>query len=407
MKKLLKDLNPNKAPGPDGISPRLLKELSSELAPAFTVLFRSSLTTGVVPADWRTANVSPVFKKGERYLPENYRLTSIPCKLLEHILVSGILTFAEENDILCASQHGFRRNRSCESQLIGLVDELSDDLENGKQVDILVMDFAKAFDRVCHSLLVHKLSHYGIVGQVNTWIRNFLANRQQVVVVDGATSGSIAVESGVPQGSVLGPCLFLLYINDLPEDLTSTARLFADDTLCHNTVKSSKDQQDLQEDLNHLAEWEQKWQMKFHPSKCQSLQFTRKRQRLPATYTLHGHTLSNEKEVKYLGVTLSDNMKWGPHITKVVKKANKSLGFLRRNLRVQSQRLKERAYKALVRPTLEYASSVWDPHNTEDITKLEAVQRRAARWVVNRHRQTSSVASMLHDLKWPSLQSRW
>ena len=285
----MKDLNPNKAPGPDGISPRLLKDLSVELAPAFTVLYRSSLTTGIVPSDWRSANVSPVFKKGERYLPENYRpisLTSIPCKLLEHILVSHILTFTEENNILCPAQHGFRRNRSCESQLIGLIDELSDDLENGKQVDILVMDFAKAFDRVCHSLLIHKLSHYGITGQVNTWIKNFLADRRQVVVVDGDTSGSVAVESGVPQGSVLGPCLFLLYINDLPENLTSTARLFADDTLCHNTVSSPKDQQDLQQDLNQLAEWEQKWQMTFHPNKCESLQLPKKQNRLPASYTL-------------------------------------------------------------------------------------------------------------------------
>jgi hypothetical protein len=167
--KLLKDLDPSKASGPDGISPRILKELADELSPAMTLLFRCSLATGVVPADWRTANVTPVFKKGERYKPENYRpisLTSVPCKILEHIITSSVMSFAEDNGIITEAQHGFRRQHSSESQLLGLVDELSDDLEKGKQSDALIMDFSKAFDRVCHSLLIHKLRHLGITGKV-------------------------------------------------------------------------------------------------------------------------------------------------------------------------------------------------------------------------------------------------
>eukprot|EP00745_Piridium_sociabile_P027724 TRINITY_DN44613_c1_g1_i1.p1 TRINITY_DN44613_c1_g1~~TRINITY_DN44613_c1_g1_i1.p1 ORF type:complete len:604 (+),score=154.71 TRINITY_DN44613_c1_g1_i1:145-1812(+) len=254
VKKLLKGLNPNKAPGPDGISPRILKDLADEISPALTLLYQSSVNTGIVPRDWRTANVTPVFKKGERYKPVNYRpisLTSIPCKILEHIVVSTIMGFAEANNILSEAQHGFRRGRSCESQLLGLVDELSGNMEKGKQTDVLVMDFSKAFDKVSHSLLIHKLRHYGISGQINTWIRNFLADRQQRVVVDGAASDAIAVESGVPQGSVLGPALFLFYINDLPRQLSSTTRLFADDTLCHRTVSSPRDHEELQQDLDH------------------------------------------------------------------------------------------------------------------------------------------------------------
>ncbi|XP_076439138.1 uncharacterized protein LOC143278011 [Babylonia areolata] len=211
--KLFKDLNPSKAPGPNDISPRLLRELAEELASAFTLLYQCSLNTGVVPRDWRMANVTPVFKKGERYRPENYRpisLTSIPCKIMEHIITSSVMNFAEKNGIITETQQGFRRQRSCESQLIGLVDELS----------------------------IHSI---GITEKVHTWIRKFLSDRQQSVVVDGATSSPVPVESGVPQGSVLGPCLFLFYINDMPTGLSSTARLFADDTLCHKTISSTSE----------------------------------------------------------------------------------------------------------------------------------------------------------------------
>ena len=249
VRKLLMQLEPSKAPGPDGISPRLLKHLADELAPALTLLYQSSISTGTVPQDWRTAHVTPVYKKGERYRAENYRpisLTSVPCKVLEHIVVSSVMNFVEDNNIICQEQHGFRKRRSCESQLIGFVDEVTDDLEKGKQTDVLIMDFSKAFDKVSHSLLIHKLSHYGITGQVTQWINNFLSDRRQSVLVEGALSTYVAVESGVPQGSVLGPSLFLLYINDLPCNLNSVARLFADDTLCHKTVSSPDDQHALQ-----------------------------------------------------------------------------------------------------------------------------------------------------------------
>ena len=408
---LLKNLDPSKSPGPDKIRPRLLKELALELAPAFTLLYQSSLTTGIVPTDWKHANVAPIFKKGERYLPGNYRpisLTSIPCKILEHILVSSILKYCEENNILCPEQHGFRRHHSCETQLIGLVDEVSSDLANGNEVDALILDFAKAFDKVSHALLVHKIAHLGIVGEINRWIEHFLQNRTQVVVLEGATSESAPVESGVPQGSVLGPTLFLLYINDLPKNLTATARLFADDTLCHRPVTSDKDEESLQQDIDRLAEWEEKWQMKFHPEKCQCLRFTRKRKnkRNLRTYRLHNHPISNVQEATYLGVTLKHDLSWDEHINKIVTKANKSLGFLRRNLKVKSKKIRETAYLSIVRPCLEYACSVWDPSTEKLVKKLEAVQRRAARWVSNRYRQTSSVGDMLSNLKWKSLKDR-
>ena len=238
------------------------------------MIFRKSLATGEVPDDWRTANVTPAFKKGQKYQEENYQpilLTSVCCKIMEHVIASQIMNHGEMNNILYTLQHGFRRGRSCESQLIEFIDDLSNNLHNNQQTDILVMDFAKAFDKVCHSLLTHKLHHYGLQGNVNRWIKNWLANRKQSVVVEGEQSQFVRVESGVPQGSVLGPCLFLFYINDLPAKLHSSVRLFADDTIAYLVIRSHEDADLLQEDLVTLAAWEDQWRMKFHPSKCNKM----------------------------------------------------------------------------------------------------------------------------------------
>ena len=314
--KLLSGLNPAKATGPDGLPPRVLKELSTQLAPILTMIYRLSLKTGQVPADWRHALVSPVFKKGEHYEPINYRpvsLTSIPCKILEHVLVSNLMKHFENNDILNKRQHGFRRGRSCESQLLEFVEEVSAGLDCGLPTDVVIMDFAKAFDRVNHSLLTHKLDQYGVTGKTNQWISSFLHNRSQSVVVEGETSEPINVKSGVPQGSVLGPCLFLAYINDLPERVKATSRLFADDTLLHRLIKEAEDRKSLQEDLERLEKWEDQWDMHFHPQKCNILPIERSKPKVePQDYFLHGEKLEKVTEIK-LGVILQNNL----HLTNI------------------------------------------------------------------------------------------
>ena len=409
IQKILLSLEPHKASGPDNMSGRVLKELALEIAPILTTIYQSSLDTGEVPSDWRDANVAPIFKKGEHYDPANYRpisLTSIPCKIFEHVIVSSLMNHLESNKILRPEQHGFRKARSCETQLLDFTEELFTTMEQGNQADVIIMDFAKAFDRVNHSLLLHKLHHYGVQGKINRWIGAFLRDRRQAVVVGGVCSEYVRVRSGVPQGSVLGPALFLAYINDLPEQLTSLTRLFADDTAVYRLSATSHDQHLLQEDLHRLERWEQNWDMAFHPGKCVTLPVTRKRTFTNNQYQLHGHTLASVTSAEYLGVTISQDLSWDRHITNICAKANKTLGFLRRNLKISARNLKETAYKAFVRPILEYACTVWDPHTEQNISKIEAVQRRAARFVVNRYHNTSSVAAMINKLEWPSLQHR-
>ena len=185
------------------------------------------------------------------------------------------MTHADKHNILYPLQHGFRKNRSCETQLLEFIDDVTKNMANSVQTDALIMDFSKAFDKVSHNLLTHKLNYYGIQGKTNTWIHNFLSNRTQAVLLELETSDYIPVMSGFPQGSVLGPSLFLFYINDIPDGITSTVRLFADDTIAYLTIKSNRDCTTLQNDLDKLIIWEQKWKMAFHPDKFYVLHHTK------------------------------------------------------------------------------------------------------------------------------------
>ena len=408
--KLLDNLQPHKASGPDQIHGKILKECKDEIAPILQIIFEKSLLSGQLPKDWKNANVCPVFKKGDKHDPINYRpisLTCICCKLLEHIVASNTMTFLENNNILYDLQHGFRSSRSCETQLVSFLQDLTCSDNTNSQTDVIVMDFAKAFDKVSHRHLLYKLHYYGINPTAINWISDFLHDRSQTVVLGGDTSTSIPVTSGVPQGTVLGPILFLIYINDLNDYLKhSTLRLFADDSIIYKVIRSQADAQQLQFDLDAAGKWENDWLMKFHPDKCNVLNIIQKRKPILFSYKLHGHTLENVKSTKYLGVTLQTNLKWDKHINNITSKANQSLGFLRRNLKVKSQKIKDHAYKSLVRPKLEYSSSAWDAHSRSQIEQIEKIQRRAARYVCNRYHNTSSVTDMISELNWPSLEVR-
>ena len=407
--KLLKNLQPNKAPGPDNIGPRVLKVLADTIADPLTRIFNKSLQEGCVPQDWKHAKVAPIFKKGQKYDPANYRPISLTCvlsKLMEHIICSNLMSHAKAHDLLYKLQHGFRERRSCETQLIEFVHDVASNMQGGLQTDVCVLDFSKAFDKVGHCRLLRKLEWYGVNSQTNTWIKSFLGDRTQSVVVEGAESDRVPVLSGVPQGSVLGPCLFLFYINYIAQDLTSTTRLFADDTMIYMTISNNTDAEKLQEDLRKLEKWEETWMMEFHPMKCEIISITRKKSPLSFPYTLHGHELKHVQALKYLGVNISHDLRWDTHINSIIGKANKTLGFIRRNLNIGNIKTKQQAYFSLVRPILEYSSNVWNPYTATLTNRIEAVQRRAARFVLQRYRRTSSVGDMLQELNWQSLEER-
>ena len=298
--KLLNNLNIHKASGPDGLSARVLKEYSSEISPMLALIYNESLAQGTVPDDWRQANVAPVLKKGDKYNAANYRpvsLTCICCKTLEHIIVSNINKHLAFESILADCQHGFRSQRSYETQLVQFYHDMVSNLDGArdrcqKQTDVIIMDFAKAFDKVPHRRLLYKLDHYGIRGFTHKWISSWLSERSQKVVLDGQASDPVPVLSGVPQGSVLGSVHFLIFINDLSDNIRSSVRLFADDCVLYRNIKSPIDCQILQDDLNSLSQWETDWQMKCNVAKCHSMRVTR---HLPDKHILFDYTLHQQK----------------------------------------------------------------------------------------------------------------
>jgi len=407
--KLLVELNPHKAAGPDGVKPLILKNLHMVIAPTLQIIFQKAYDSHRTPDEWRKACITPIYKKGSKEDPANYRPVSLTCvvsKVMEHIIVSSMMRHLEGNNLLHDNQHGFRRNRSCDTQLLDFTHNLMTSMQAGNQTDIIVMDFAKAFDSVPHTHLLFKLRRLGVDPDTVEWIKSFLQGRSQRVLLEGASSSEVPVLSGVPQGSVIGPVLFLVYINDLSQGLTSDIRLFADDTVLSREVKTQDDAIALQQDLHKLEVWSNRWSLKFHPKKCQVMRVTRARTTITHRYTLFDTELQQSDQVKYLGVNFSSDMKWNAHIDAVKSKANSKLGFLRRNVRIASTRLKSQLYTTVVRSNLEYASTVWSPHEAKLTNSLEATQRRAARWVLQRYDRRASVSQMLTELGWLTLAQR-
>ncbi len=405
----LSKINISKSQGPDGIPPWFLNRYASHLAPVIHDIFQSSVDSGQVPNTWKEANVTAIFKKGSRAETSNYRpisLTPVVSKLLEHIIHSHIMKHLEQHHILTDHQHGFRAKRSTETQLIQTIHDISKSLDEKKSVDMAILDFTKAFDKVPHKRLIHKLKHYGITGPISSWINSFLTGRTQQVVINGSKSTSTQVISGVPQGTVLGPLLFLLYINDLPDNLSSTVRLFADDCLLYSPIKTDQDTSVLQNDLLKLEKWQHTWLMKFNPTKCYTMTIA-SRKPTPNLYTFCGQQLKSVESHCYLGIHISNTLNWTIQSNSVTKKAQQTLGMIRRNLNKCPTQIKSIAYTTLVRPILEYASASWDPHCLRNIKLIERTQRQAARFCKNNYsREPGTVTQLLKDLQWDTLQSR-
>ena len=318
-----------------------------------------------------------------------------------------MFTYLMKNSILIDCQHGFRKRRSCETQLILTIDDLARGLNDKQQIDAILLDFSKAIDRVPQKRLLLKLKHYGVRGNILSWIEDFLSARTQKVIIEGSKSTPSPLSSGVPQGTVLGPLLFLAYINDMPECVRSEIKLFADDSLLYRRIQNNADCCQLQEDLDKLQEWEQKWQIAFNADKCEVIRITNKKRPLCSDYYIQNQKLGLRTEAKYLGVTIGSDLSWNRHADNITMKANSTMGFLKMNIRSAPQAAKETSYKTFVRPTVEYAATTWTPFTDTETRKIEKVQRRAARFVSNDYRRTSSVTEMIATLGWDSIGLDW
>ena len=382
VREKIKKLNASKSPGPDELYPREIKEVEKELAPHLHDIYKTSLEQRKAVSDWKLQNITPLFKKGSKDDPGNHRpvsLTSVPGKMLESIIAEDITEHLESSNLITDSQHGFRRGRSCLTNLLEFFHDIFSLYDKSRAVDILYLDFKKAFDKVPHKRLMAKVRSYGIIDEVGDWIEDWLTGRKQRVVINGSSSTWRDVSSGVPQGSVLGPLLFIIYINDLDQGTISKISKFADDTKIGINANDIKAVENLQEDLKRIGEWSEIWQMPFNLDKCKVMHIGQRN--VEAKYKLLGKELEICNEEKDLGVIITNDLKPSKQCIVVEKKAQKILGYIKRQFTSRKEETILTLYNALVRPHLEYAVQFWSPSLRKDIERLEKVQARATKLV--------------------------
>lgn len=380
--KHLQKLKLGKASGPDGINSRVLKELAYQVAPGLKILFELSMAEGKLPKDWKDAHVIALFKKGSKRQPNNYRpvsLTSICCKVFEKITRDKIVKHLEENGLLHKDQHGFRGGRSCTTQLLEVMEIWTKWLDLGLPWDVIYTDFSKAFDSVPHQRLLNKVHAYGIRGKIYNWIKDFLAERHQRVVIGNDKSSWKPVTSGIPQGSVLGPILFTIFINDMPDVVKSFMKLFADDAKLFRAIESMEDIEMIQDDINKLSDWSFKWQLPLNIIKCKAIHYGKKNPN--SSYSMNNSALNTDTTEKDVGVTFDESLEFRLHIKNMIAKANSRVGLIKRSFSKLNIKTFKLVYKSLVRPILEYCSVIWSPIYKGDINEIEKVQRRATKIV--------------------------
>ena len=319
---------------------------------------------------------------GSRKSPSNYRpisLTSVTCKVFKSLLHDAIMDYLLANRLLSKEQHGFMPGRSCVTQLLTAMEGWTTVLQDGIPIDVVYLDFTKAFDSVPHKRLLVKLQAHGITGKLLNWIKIFLSGRRQLVVINSFQSHESSVISGVPQGSVLGPLLFLIYVNDLPRVISSPSLLFADDTKLFRLITDHDSFQQFQNDILTLERWSKLWQLNFNTKKSFIMHLGRNN---PCyTYYIDNDPLQSVEEHKDLGVIMDSNLKFHTHTSAVASKANQVFGLIRKSFTNLNGHILPLLYKSLVRPHLEYATVVWGPTFITDLNILESVQRRATRYV--------------------------
>ena len=380
----IKKLKEKSAPGPDGITPKILKTVANEIAFPLQIIFEQSLRTGIVPQIWKHATVVPIFKKGTKGAAENYRpvsLTCIICKIFESILADRITEHLTVNNLLRNTQHGFVKGRSCTTNLVAFLDKLTSIVDLGGAADLFYLDFSKAFDKVPRKRLLLKLKAKGVDGNILGWITDWLTNRTQAVRVGSQESRKSRVESGVPQGSVLGPLLFDVFIDDIDEcaELIELILKFADDTKGLKQIKDDSDRKKLQDTLDELVRWSQSWCMEFNISKCKIMHVGRGNPKFK--YFMNGEELKQVEEEKDIGVLVHQSLKPSKHCTKAANMAKSVLRQLTKNFHFRDRHIFKKLYIQYVRPHVEFASPAWSPWNEADIKILEDVQRMAVKMI--------------------------
>ena len=361
--------------------------------------------SGILPEDWKIGYITPIYKKGNKIKVNNYHpvcLTSVVIKILESIIRDTLSNYLSDNNLLSPNQHGFIPRRSCCTQLLHALNNWTLSLDEHLSTDVVYFDFSKAFDSVPHTRLLLKLQAYGINGQLLNWFKNFLTGRRQCVKINSVLSSWSQVSSGVPQGSVLGPLMFALYINDLPSLVSSQLLMFADDIKLYRCIRSAEDCLVLQNDINIMLDWSKQWLLSFNVSKCKVLHIGS----TPYTgnYTLEGIQLEKLDNFRDLGIQIDSKLKFHIHTNTVVRKAYRVLGLICNSFECKDSDVMVKLYKTLVRPIIEYNNVLWGPFYVLDNQKIERIQRKATRIIPSISHL--SYHDRLRHLNLPSLQHR-
>ena len=406
---ILSKLSTSKANGSDNISNIVLKYCAVPLADPIAHIINKSLEAGVFPSKWKVANVVPVFKSGDREEVGNYRpisLLSNISKILERVVFTHLYEFFEKNNLLSPKNSGFKKRDNTISQLLHIIHKIHQGLDDGKEICLLFMDVTKAFDRVWHKGLIHKLKNCGVSGPLLKLLSCYLSNRHQRVVLENKRSSLLGINAGVPQGSILGPLLFLVFLNDIELDIESDIFLFADDTSlmkCFSNLNEAEHV--INSDMIKLQSWADRWLVKFNPIKTKFILISNKKIKSNLNIFLNGNKIEEVPCYKHLGITFSSDFKWTTHINGAVKRANMKIGAL---LRIQDTLLrkdKSKIYTTMIRPALEYGGVIYDNCSLADSMKIESVQKFAGR-VCTGALKLTNYEKLCHDLKWQSLKSR-